>query len=179
MHSLPPPLLPLIYASLGFSIITVILSAYSIHTTPFLWVVPAALFITLPFHTTTLIVARYEPHGSKRLFSSFNIIWAFFASLAWTVSFGFLLAFTIIVGLGGFPANRMIALMIIPCVTSLAECIILWWIAFASREERWRITYAAKWRPHTALNSSQTWRCVLSLFILTSLIMVFHSIGRV
>lgn len=165
MNPLPQPLSTLFYASLSVSTTTLVFIPFVITVSPALWVLAVTFIITFPHHITSLLLARYEPHGSPRIYSALKIAWAFIISLLWTASFALIVIFTVLEGVkhlhhgDGLDTRTMI--MIAPCVSSLIQCVLVWWIAILCRKERKRITYSAKWRPTASLTSSQqTWRYV-------------------
>ena len=162
LSPLPQPLVYLMYASMVCSTITLVFSILDLRDSPAFLAIPVAFLFTIPFHITTLIIARFEPHGSARLWSKLNIIWAFVTSSSWTASFGLTLAFTIRQGLWELSKQRQVDtafwLMVVPTSTSLLECIVSWFIAWVSYRERKKITDEAKWRPIVNLERFQTWR---------------------
>ncbi|KAJ7594593.1 hypothetical protein C8J56DRAFT_927133 [Mycena floridula] len=162
MQALPRPILPLIYASLTLSTISLACSIRpATQVTPFLWSTTAAFLITVPFQIILILAARLEPLGSEKLFSKFNIIWAFVISFCWTLACGTSVGFTIRGGIRQIQSHQLVDLdlyfMLVLSITTMAECIVVYWLAFSLKKERKRITYAAKWRPINHLTFAQTW----------------------
>lgn len=164
---LPPAFYPISLTSLSSATATVVLASFNIANYYALWVVPGALVLTIPFHVVSLTLARFEPHGSDRLFSQFNVRWAFLASVLWIASLAVLCSFTVLEILKEMrvkptkPLQPKAYLLLASALTCLLECVVIWWTTWIFRLEWKKISYAKKWRPVRSGTSSQTWRCVI------------------
>ncbi|KIK67457.1 hypothetical protein GYMLUDRAFT_155810 [Collybiopsis luxurians FD-317 M1] len=160
MNSLPHPIPSLIFASLGVSttVTAFALTGLSLLASPLLWIIPGSFATTFFYHISILILARVEPHGSKRLFSKLRTIYGFIIAVLWSLCTCVTITATVLKAIGVFPKYEMrvgLWLMIVCAIIALIESGILWAVAIFCRKERKKITYAAKWRP---LNTDLSWR---------------------
>ncbi|KAG7091057.1 hypothetical protein E1B28_010114 [Marasmius oreades] len=158
MQSLPPPLTLLIYLSLAVSALAAgsTFASLALGLPPHFWTIPVAFAITLPYHLAILFLARVEPHGSPRVFSSGNNTWGFVASTFWTGALCTSVVTTILMARRDHRQQRDINLGCALCAWSLLEDGLIWSITLLSYRERRRVLYAAKWRPNGSSNG-QSW----------------------
>ncbi|KAF9268671.1 hypothetical protein L218DRAFT_994503 [Marasmius fiardii PR-910] len=158
MQSLPPPLPLIIYLSLAVSALATA-STFVFLTLGLpaqLWIIPGAFAVTFPYHLVILFLARVEPHGSPRVFSSGNTVWGFVASVIWTGALCTSVVITVLMAVRDHQPQHRINLGCTLCAWSAVEVGLIWSIALLSYRERRRVSYAAKWRPITG-NQNRSW----------------------
>lgn len=149
MDPFPPPLFPLICVSLCVSTLALIFATFVIGVSPALWIIPAVFITTVAYHTVTLLISSGEPPGSARLFSRVNLAVAYALTVAWGAAFGVAVAYTVLRQMGklGEPAaSQGLWTMVVPCLCSFSEILLMGFIAMRTHEERRRIVYAEKWK---------------------------------
>ncbi|KAF9462339.1 hypothetical protein BDZ94DRAFT_1237006 [Collybia nuda] len=149
MEPFPPLLFPLICVSLCMSTLALIFTTFVISVSPVLWIIPAAFIATAAYHAVTFLISSGESSGSARLFSRANLAMAYALTVTWGGAFGVAVAYTVLRQMGKLKetsASRGLWTMVVPCLCSFFEILIMGYISMRTHEERRRIVYAEKWK---------------------------------